>query len=108
MRLFNKLVGRAVGNMVSFGEAWNKTKGTGAFYFGLVLYMIVLTFLTSLVFGFLSGLIMAPIGSPALFSIMAIVFTALFVLFEIYLYAAFYAICVEVYQKFFGNNASAA
>lgn len=101
-RLGNKLVGRTIGNIHSFGEAWNKTKGSFAFYFGLTVFIVITAWLFwilfSLVFGLFYGIFQ---NSQTMLSIITFLVLVGFAMLYIFQYALFFSIGSEVYSRFF-------
>ncbi len=103
MRLANKLVGRTIGETITFGEAWARTKGSFGFYFGLVLFSFIVGIVFMLFIIIVFGLFFALFqNSPTMMSITFFVAFIVYFLFYIFLFALQFAIGAKVYQRFFG------
>lgn len=107
LRLFNKLVARANDTIITFGEAWDRTKGSFVFFLGLVLIILVVTWLFSMGISIVFGLLFSLFSSPTMLAIVGFFFTVAVIMISIYFYAVYYAICVEIYHKFFDSPKAA-
>ncbi len=104
MRLYNKLVGRALGDQITFGQAWNQTKGSAVFYLGLAIFILVTAWLYQMIVLLIFDLLFGIFTSPTMLSIIGFFFALAVIMIQIYFFAVYYAVFVEVYQKFFGGK----
>ncbi len=101
-RLLNKIIGRTIGDTISFGEAWNKTKGTFGFYLAITIFIMIVGWLINLLFTFVFGLFFGIFqNSPTMLSIISFfVFVGVLML-VIFQYALMFAIFSQIYNRFF-------
>lgn len=109
LRLQNKIIGRCIGKQISFGESWNRTKGSGLFYLGIVVLLFVFTFLISFVLELVIGLVFGLIlnlflNSMVMVSILGILVFVLYIMVMIFLLGFQFSIYSQIYTKFFGSG----